>query len=111
MSPSAAVRAEFDTWVGHVRRYDPPDLLAMLDAHGLELQKSAVYGMQPSNPKLLERGMWWLEHHRDWAMFWYNRVGLPLAIYFQKPLALVDGLPEMTGVDEIVFLCRRRPRT
>jgi len=37
-------------------------------------------------------------------------VGLPLAMYFQKPLALVDGLPDMTNVDEIVMVCRRRPR-
>ena len=100
----------FDRWVGHVRRYDPSALPSLLAAHGLELQRSAIYGMQPSNPKLLERGIWWLEHHRSWAMFWYNRVGLPLAMYFQKPLALVDGLPDMTNVDEIVMVCRRRPR-
>ncbi|MES1254297.1 MAG: SAM-dependent methyltransferase, partial [Acidobacteriota bacterium] len=100
----------FDRWVGHVRRYEPAALLALLAEHHLELLESAAYGMQPRNPELLERGMWWLEHHRSWAMFWYNRVGLPLAMFFQKPLALVAGLVDTTGVDEIVLLCRRTAR-
>jgi SAM-dependent methyltransferase len=100
----------FDRWVGHVRRYDPADLLTILADNHIELLKSAVYGMQPSNPALLERGMWWLEHHRSWAMFWYNRVGLPLAMFFQKPLDLVAGLVDTTGVDEVVLLCRRTAR-
>ena len=43
-------------------------------------------------------------------MFWYNRVGLPLAMFFQKPLTLVNGMVDTTGVDEIVLLCRRAAR-
>jgi SAM-dependent methyltransferase len=101
---------EFDDWVGHVRRYAPSDLMAILAGNQLELEKSAAFGMQPSNPRLVEYGMWWLEHRRTWAMFWYNWVGMPLAMLFQKRLELADGLIDTTGVDEIVAVCRRRGR-
>ncbi len=100
----------FDDCVGHARRYSPPDLLASLARHHLTLQKSAVFGMQPSNPRLVARGMWWLEHRREFAMFWYNWVGMPLAMLLQKPLNLVDGLIDTAGVDEIALLCRRAVR-
>jgi hypothetical protein len=43
-------------------------------------------------------------------MFWYNWVGMPLAMLFQKRLELADGLIDTTGVDEIVAVCRRRGR-
>jgi len=96
----------FDDWVGHVRRYEPSDLLALLSGHGFRVDKSAAYGMQPSNPRLVNHGMWWLENHRAWAMFWYNWVGMPLAMYFQKPLRVERGLIDTRKVDEVVIVCR-----
>ena len=104
---------EFDDWFGHVRRYEPSDLTAILASNQLELEKSAAFGMQPSSPRLVKCGMWWLEHRRTWAMCWYNWVGMPLARLFQKRLNLVSGLIDTTGVDEMVVLCRRgvRPST
>lgn len=102
---------EFDDWVGHARRYDPPTLLAMMTDNRLELEKSAAFGMQPASPRLVKYGMWWLKHRRAWAMFWYNQVGMPLAMFFQRRLNLVNGLIDTTGVDEIVVLCRRRARS
>jgi SAM-dependent methyltransferase len=103
----AKLWTEFDDWVGHARRYDPSDLTAILGSRGFTIEKSAVFGMAPSNPSLAKRGMWWLEHHRTWAMFWYNHVGMPLALLFQKRLGLATGLIDTTGVDEVVMLCRR----
>ena len=102
---------EFDDWVGHARRYDPADLLAIMAANQLELEKSAAFGMQPANPRLVKYGMSWLEQHRTWAMFWYNWVGMPLALLFQKRLKLVSGLIDTTGVDEMVLVCRRGVRS
>ena len=102
---------EFDDWVGHARRYDPADLLAIMAANQLEVEKSAVFGMQPANPRLVKYGMSWLEQHRTWAMFWYNWVGMPLALLFQKRLKLVSGLIDTTGVDEMVLVCRRGVRS
>jgi hypothetical protein len=83
----------------------------MMAGNQLELEKSAVFGMQPTSPRLVNYGMWWLEHRRSWAMFWYNWVGMPLAMLFQKRLNLVSGLIDTTGVDEMVVLCRREVRS
>jgi SAM-dependent methyltransferase len=102
---------EFDEWVGHARRYDPADLLAIMAGHQLELKRSAAFGMQPTYPRLVKYGMWWLEHRPAWAMFWYNWVGMPLAMRFQKPLNLVSGLLDTTAVDEVVLVCRRGERS
>jgi SAM-dependent methyltransferase len=102
---------EFDDWVGHARRYEPPDLLAIMARNQLEVQRSAAFGMQPANPRLVKYGMSWLEHRRAWAMFWYNWVGMPLAMLFQKRLTLESGLIDTTGVSEVVLVCRRGART
>lgn len=96
----------FDDFVGHYRRYEPEHLLAKLRAHGLTLEQSAVYGMQPKSSKLLDVGMWFLTHRRQQAMWWYNRT-LPLFVRFQKPLALVPGLVGTEQVDEVLLVCRR----
>ena len=102
--------SEFDDWVGHVRRYDLSDLLAIMSAHELALEKSAAYGMRSRNSPLVRFGMSWLKHRRRQAMFWYNWVGMPLALFFQKGLKLVTGLIDATGVDEVVLVCRRSTR-
>ncbi len=97
----------FDEFVGHVRRYEPAQLMAILQKHNLVLEKSAVFGMQPSNPRLLDFGIWFLTHRRSTALFWYNWLFLPLGIFFQKRLKFFAGLLDTGGVDEIVLVCRR----
>jgi SAM-dependent methyltransferase len=106
----ARLWTKFDEFVGHVRRYDPADLLALIAAHDLVLERSAVYGMQPANPRLLDFSIWWLEHHRREAMWCYNKLLMPLGMLFQKRLKFFDGLIDTTGVDEIVLVCRKRTR-
>lgn len=96
----------FDDFVGHYRRYEPEHLLAKLCAHGLTLEQSAIYGMQPKSSRLLDVGMWFLTHRREQAMRWYNRT-LPLFVRFQKPLALVPGLVGTAQVDEVLLVCRK----
>ena len=104
----ARLWTKFDAFVGHVRRYEPADLPALLADHGLEIERSAAYGMQPANPKLLDFGLWCLKHSRREAMWLYNKVLMPLGMLFQKRLRFVDGLVDATGVDEIVLVCRKR---
>ncbi len=99
---------KFDEFVGHVRRYEPADLLALLAAHDLVLEKSAAYGMQPANPRLLDFGLWCLKHSRREAMWLYNNLLMPLGMRFQKRLTFVAGLFDAPGVDEIVLVCRKR---
>ncbi len=95
----------FDDFVGHKRRYEPPRLLSKLAEHHLEVQQSAVYGMQPRSSLLLDWGMWWMTHQRERAMWWYNRV-LPWTLRFQKALSLSPGMIPTDSVDEVLLVCR-----
>ena len=71
------------------------------------MEQSAVYGMQPTSTTLLNLGQWYLSHQRERAMWWYNRVIMPLGLRLQKPLRWAPGLPASEGVDEVVLRCRR----
>jgi SAM-dependent methyltransferase len=104
----AAAFNDFDAFVGHARRYDPERLLVLLGQHGLSLSRSAVFGMQPADGPLLRWGLWWLRHFPATALFWYNRLVLPVGLRLQRPLALVEGWIDARGVDEAVVLCRRQ---
>jgi SAM-dependent methyltransferase len=99
----------FDDFVGHCRRYEPAQIAARLARHGFVIERSAVYGMQPKSSRLLELGQWYLTHRRERAMWWYNRVFMPLGLRFQKPLRWRDGLGDTDGVDELLLRCRYRP--
>jgi len=97
----------FDDFVGHRRRYEPPCLLEKLAQHGLVIERSAPFGMQPRSSRLLDFGMWWMTHRREHAMWWYNRVLMPLGLRFQKELQLSPGMIPTDGVDEVLLVCRR----
>jgi SAM-dependent methyltransferase len=103
----AAAWTPFDDFVGHCRRYEPDDIAMRLAGHGFRIERSAVYGMQPTSSRLLELGQWYLTHQRERAMWWYNRVFMPIAVRLQKPLRWRDGLGDTTGVDEILLVCRK----
>ena len=98
----------FDEMVGHCRRYEPQRLLDKLDEYRFTVESSAVYGMQPKSSRLLDFGMWWLTHHRERAMWWYNRVIAPLGVRFQKKLLLHPGMINTAEVDEVLLVCRKR---
>jgi SAM-dependent methyltransferase len=97
----------FDEFVGHRRRYDPELLRAKLARHGLCLESSAAYGMRPRSSRLLDLGIWWLTHHRERALWWYNHVMMPLALRFEKKLAFAPGMIDTREVDELLLLCRK----
>jgi SAM-dependent methyltransferase len=97
----------FDDLVGHCRRYEPARLTALLEQFGLRVECSAAYGMQPRSSRLLDLGTWYLVHQRKRAMWWYNHVFMPLAVRFQKPLTMVEGLIADEQVDEVLVVCRR----
>ena len=98
----------FDDLVGHVRRYEPDDLLAMLEEYSLVLEQSAAFGMQPRNSWLLDFAVWGLTQRREKAMRWYNRLVRPLGLLLQTRLAWKPGLIDAQHVDELVLVCRRR---
>jgi SAM-dependent methyltransferase len=96
----------FDDAVGHRRRYEPQQLLALLGRHGFTVMGSAIYGMQPRSSRLLDLGLWFLTHRRERAMWWYNRVIMPLALRWQKPLLLRTGMLATDDVDSVLLVCR-----
>jgi SAM-dependent methyltransferase len=98
----------FDDFVGHRRRYEPQRLLGKLAEHGFSVEQSAVYGMRPKSSRLVDVGMWFLTHRREQAMWWYNRVVMPLGVRFQKKLALVPALLDTAHIDEVLLVCRKR---
>ncbi len=97
-----------DELVGHCRRYEPTRLLAMLDQHGLVVERTAEHSMQPKSSRLIDCGMWFLVHKRGRAIWWYNHVFMPLALRFERKLALTPGLVDLDRADEILLVCRRR---
>jgi SAM-dependent methyltransferase len=106
----AALWTPFDDFVGHKRRYDPPQLISKLARHHFTVERSAVFGMQPRSSRLVDFGMWWLMHDRERAMWWYNRVIMQVGLMFQKRLKLESGLLAMDHVDEILLVCRKQVR-
>ena len=98
----------FDDLVGHRRRYAPEQIRALLAEHGFAVERSAAYGMQPRSSRVLDFGMWFLTHRRERAMWWYNRVMMPIGLRFQRPLAFAPGLIDTQRVDEILLVCRKR---
>lgn len=100
----------FDALVGHVRRYDPDDLLAILEEHSIVLEQSAGFGMQPRSGWLLDLAVWGLTERRVQAMSWYNRFLLPLGLLLQRRLVWAPGLIDVAKVDELLLVCRRGDR-
>lgn len=97
----------FDEFVGHRRRYEPSALLAKLARSALSVERSAVFGMQPRSSRLSELGLWWLAHHRERALWWYNRLFMPIGLRLQKELRLSPGMIATEAVDEVLLVCRR----
>jgi SAM-dependent methyltransferase len=102
-----ALWTSFDDFVGHKRRYEPSQLLSKLARHHLRVERSAVFGMQPRSSYLVDLGMWWLLHHRERAMWWYNKVIMQVGLRLQKRLRWESGMMATNGVDEVLLVCRK----
>ncbi len=102
----AAQWTRFDELVGHRRRYDPAALFAKLEQRGLRVEQSARFGMQPRSSRALDFGMDQLLRHRTRAMWWYNKVIMPIGLHLQGPLQLQPGVIPTGDVDEILLVCR-----
>jgi SAM-dependent methyltransferase len=100
----------FDDYVGHARRYLPAELLELISANGLYVEKSCVFGMQSNSPRLLKFTVMGLTEHQSMAIRMYNWLFLPLGIVLQKPLKFSDGLMDLEGVHEALLVCRRQAR-
>jgi SAM-dependent methyltransferase len=99
---------EFDDYVGHARRYVPADLMGLIEANGLSVEKSCVFGMQSNSPRLLRFTVKGLTEHQSMAIRMYNWLFLPLGMVLQRPLRFSDGLIDLAGVHEALLVCRRK---
>ena len=97
----------FDEVVGHVRRYEPDHLIALLREHDLALERTAVFGMEPRSRWLLDLAAWGLSKRRVQALRWYNALLLPLGLLLQRRLEWGAGLIDVTSVAELLLVCRR----
>ncbi|WP_428390348.1 class I SAM-dependent methyltransferase [Lichenicoccus sp.] len=97
----------FDAEVGHARRYEPDRLLALLAAAGFQVRQSALFGMQPRSPRLVALGMRLLRSRRQRALWWYNRVFMPLGLRLAPRLHLRDGFVATPKVDTVLLVCRK----
>jgi len=96
---------EFDALVGHYRRYEPTQLRELLSQNHLRVRQSAVYGMKPKSSRLVDWGMDQLQKNPERALWWYNRVFMPLGLRFQKPFVLHAGLMDLEPLGEIFLVC------
>lgn len=103
----AAFWTVFDDYVGHARRYEPAVLQTLLAAHGLVVDKSAVFGMQSNNPRLLRYAVEGLTRHPVAALRCYNWLFFPLGRLFQPRLKFSVGLMDLKQVHEVLLVCRR----
>jgi SAM-dependent methyltransferase len=99
---------EFDDYVGHARRYVPADLLEIVAASGLTVERSCVFGMQSNSPRLLRFTVKGLTEHQSMAIRMYNWLFLPLGMALQRPLKFSEGLIDLEGVHEALLVCRRK---
>lgn len=98
----------FDDLVGHGRRYEPAEIVKRLEEGGFEIERSAVYGMQPRSPRLTDFGIRCLVRRPERAVWYWSRIFMPLGIWFQSRLRVQPGLIDLQGVDEAIFVCRKR---
>ncbi len=96
----------FDDFVGHRRRYEPEQFITMLSDYGFTVVQSAVFGMKPKSSRIVDLGMWLLQHRPKRAMWWYNRV-MPITVRFQKKLELISGLMDTNQTAEVLLVCTR----
>ena len=97
----------FDDYVGHARRYEPAALLALIAGHGLTVEKSAVFGMQSNNPRLLHYAVQGLIRHPVAASRCYNWLFFPLGLLLQERLKFSEGLMDLAAIHEVLLVCRR----
>lgn len=98
----------FDDLVGHGRRYEPAALARRLEENGFDVERSAVYGMQPRSSRLKDFGIRCLVRRPARAIWYYSRIFMPLGLWFQARLRVQSGLIDLVGVDEVLLVCRKR---
>jgi SAM-dependent methyltransferase len=99
---------EYDRLVGHHLRYEPKDLVAILENCGLQIRQSATFGILPRNRLLVRTAAWVLSRLRGPAIWFEDRLVLPVAGLLQKPLRLKPGFHVDKSADGVILLREKK---
>lgn len=102
---SMSAWTQFDTTVGHARRYEREQLQDLLACKGFSVKRSAIYGMMPKKTWITSLGMPVLNRFPRFAMAFYNRLFFPVLLRKQSVLEFHDGLVEGTRIQELIIEC------
>lgn len=100
---------DFDALVGHYRRYEPEQLQQLLRERCLTVVQSGIYGMKPKSSRLVDWGMHHLQKNPERALWYYNRIFMPLGLLFQKRFVMHEGLVDLNEIGEVFMVCRLEP--
>ena len=103
-----ALWTDYDSIVGHHLRYEPGELVKILEQSGLEILQSATFGILPRNRLLVRIAAWMLSRLRGPAIWFEDRLVLPAAALLQKPLRLQPGCHADGDVDGVILLCEKK---
>jgi len=104
----SALWTEYDSVVGHHLRYEPGELVEILEQNGLEVLRSATFGILPRNRLLVRTAAWMLSRLRGPAIWFEDRLVLPIAGLLAKRLRLKSGFHTEEDVDGVILLCEKK---
>jgi SAM-dependent methyltransferase len=99
---------EFDDIVGHKTRFEPDELASLLEENGLQVTRSAAFGILPRSRLLVRIGAWGLTRLRGPAAWFEDRVVMSVAHILERPLRWRDGFHCGPGADGIIVECQKR---
>jgi SAM-dependent methyltransferase len=105
-----AMWSEYDAIVGHALRYEPGDVEAVLASHGFRILKSAEFGILPRCRAMVKIGAWVLSRFRGPAVWFEDRLVLPLARLFQRPIRWSPGYTPSGKAAGVLLCCRKAER-
>jgi SAM-dependent methyltransferase len=98
---------QYDVIVGHRLRYEPGQVLSLIERSGLEVIRSAGSGILPPNRRFIQIGAWVLGRVKTPPTVWFeDRLILPIARLFEKPPVWRDGFHVPRRAAGLMLLCR-----
>jgi len=99
---------QYDVIVGHKLRYEPDQVLSLIERSGLEVLRSAGSGILPPNRRFIQIGAWVLGRAKRPPTVWFeDRLILPIARLFEKAPVWREGFHVPTKAAGLLLLCRR----
>ncbi|MHC4600096.1 MAG: methyltransferase domain-containing protein [Planctomycetota bacterium] len=100
----------FDEVAGHLRRYEPSDLVDRLRAADFAVEAWSGFGSRPRSGWVNRAGAWWLENYPAWCAWTRDVLFRAVGRYFQGELPMrSEGLSRAAeDVAGVVVKARKR---